>query len=67
MIINYDSSIVNKWSFKLIEDARVVVYDCNRFIIQATGERQKSAAVAQIRSVACTINMWQLSMTTLAS
>jgi len=38
MIINDDSSIISKWSFKLINDPRAVIYDCNRFIIQATGE-----------------------------
>ncbi len=36
-IINDDSSVINKWSFKLIDDARVVIYDRNKFIIQATG------------------------------
>jgi hypothetical protein len=36
-IMNDDSSIVNKGSFKLIDDARVIIYDRNRFIIQATG------------------------------
>jgi hypothetical protein len=35
MIVNEDSSIINKWSFKLIDDACVVIYDHNRFIIQA--------------------------------
>ncbi len=39
MIINDDSSIVNKWKFKLIDDARVVIYIRNKFIIQATGDR----------------------------
>ncbi len=34
-IINDDSSI-SKLSFKLIDDARVVIYDCNKFILQAT-------------------------------
>jgi hypothetical protein len=38
MIVNDDSSIVSNWSFKLIDDARVIIYDRNRFIIQATGE-----------------------------
>jgi hypothetical protein len=37
MIINDDSSIVSKWSFKLIDDHKVVIYDRHRFIIQATG------------------------------
>ena len=37
-IVNDDSSVVNKQSFKLIDDARVVIYDRNRFIIPATGD-----------------------------
>ncbi len=36
-IVNDDYSIVSKWSFKLSDDPRVVIYDCHRFIIQATG------------------------------
>ncbi len=36
-IVNDDSSIVSKWSFKLIDDPRVIIYDHHRFIIQATG------------------------------
>ncbi len=37
-IVNDDSSvIISKWSFKLIDNPRVVIYDRNRFIIQATG------------------------------
>jgi hypothetical protein len=36
-IVNDDPSVVNKRSFKLIDDARVVIYDRNRFIIPATG------------------------------
>ncbi len=35
-IVNDDSSVVSKWSFKLIDDPRVVIYSCHRFIIQAT-------------------------------
>jgi len=35
-IINDDSSVVSKWSFKLIDDPRVVIYERHRFIIQAT-------------------------------
>jgi hypothetical protein len=34
-IVNDDPSIANKWSFKLIYDARVIIYDRNRFKIQA--------------------------------
>jgi hypothetical protein len=36
MIVNDDSSILSKWSFKLIDDPRVVIYDHYKFIIQAT-------------------------------
>jgi len=39
-IINDDSSVGNKWSFKLIDDTRVVMYDHHKFIIQATGDRK---------------------------
>jgi hypothetical protein len=36
MIANDDSRVVSKWSFKLIDDLRVIIYDRHRFIIQAT-------------------------------
>jgi len=36
-IVNDDSSIIRKWSFKLIGDPRVIIYNCHGFIIQATG------------------------------
>jgi hypothetical protein len=36
-IVNDNSSTVSKLSSKLIDDARVVIYDCNMFIIQVTG------------------------------
>ncbi len=32
-IVIDDSSIVSKWSFKLIDDPRVIIYDGNMFII----------------------------------
>ncbi len=35
-IINYASSVVNKLEALLTEDARVVIYDLNVFIVQAT-------------------------------
>ncbi len=35
-IVNDDSIVVNKGSFKLIDNARGVIYNCNGFIIQAT-------------------------------
>jgi len=39
MIVNDDSSIINKLETSLIEDARVVNYDRHMFIVQATGSR----------------------------
>jgi hypothetical protein len=38
MVVNDDSSIVSKRSSKLFDDARVVIYDHQMFIVQATGE-----------------------------
>ncbi len=35
-IVNDDFSSVSKWSSKLIEDARVIIYDRNVFILKAT-------------------------------
>jgi hypothetical protein len=37
MIVNDDSSIINKLETSLIDDARVIIYDCHMFIVQATG------------------------------
>ncbi len=36
-IVKDNSSVVNKWSFKLIDNLRVVIYDRHKFIIQAIG------------------------------
>ncbi len=35
-IVNDDPSVISKWSFKLIDEPRVIIYDRHRFIIQAT-------------------------------
>ena len=35
-IVNDNSSVDSKWSLKLIDDPRVVIYDCHRFIVQAS-------------------------------
>jgi hypothetical protein len=35
-IINDNSSIISKWSSKVIDDARGIIYDRQMFIIQAT-------------------------------
>ncbi len=36
-IVNYDSSIINKFEASLTGYARVVIYDHHMFIVQATG------------------------------
>ncbi len=36
-IVNDNSSAINKLEASLTDDARVVIYDCNMFIVQATG------------------------------
>ena len=36
-IINDDSRIINKLETSLTDNARVVIYDCHMFIVQATG------------------------------
>ncbi len=35
MIVNYDSSIINKLGASLTDDNRVVIYDRHMFIVQA--------------------------------
>ncbi len=37
LIVNDDSSIISKLETSLIDDARVVIYDCHMFIVKATG------------------------------
>ncbi len=51
MIINYDSSIVNKFGASLADDARVVFDECHMFKVQAT------AFVCSHTYVACIINI----------
>jgi hypothetical protein len=36
MIVNDDSSVISKQRYKLIDNARVIIYDRNVFKIQAT-------------------------------
>ncbi len=36
-IVNDDSSVIIKWSSKLIDAARGIIYDRHMFIVQATG------------------------------
>ncbi len=37
MSVNDDSRVVNKLETSLTDDARVIIYDCHMFIVQATG------------------------------
>jgi hypothetical protein len=37
-IINDDSRVINKLEASLTDDARVIIYDCHMFIVQATAE-----------------------------
>ena len=36
-IVNDDTRVINKLEASLTDDARVVIYDCYMFIVQATG------------------------------
>jgi hypothetical protein len=35
--VNEDSRVINKLETSLTDDARVIIYDCHMFIVQATG------------------------------
>jgi hypothetical protein len=37
MIVNYNSSIVNKFAGSLTDDASVIIYNCHMFLVQAIG------------------------------
>ena len=37
MIVNDDSRVINKLEATLTDNARVIIYDCHMFIVQATG------------------------------
>ncbi len=39
MIVNDNSRVVNKLEDTLTDDARVIIYDCHIFIVQATGRQ----------------------------
>ena len=40
-IVNDDSRVVNKLEASLTDDARVIIYDCHMFIVQATEQTQQ--------------------------
>jgi hypothetical protein len=50
MIVNDNSSIVNKLGASITDAARVVIYDCHMFIVQATGVDLVKALFAKIYS-----------------
>jgi hypothetical protein len=37
-VVNDNSSVIIKWSFKLTDAARGIIYDCYMFIVQPTGD-----------------------------
>ena len=37
MIVNDDSRVINKLEASFTDDARVIIYNCHMFIVQATG------------------------------
>ncbi len=41
MIRNDDSRVVNKLETSLTDDARVIIYDCHEFIVQANGRNRR--------------------------
>jgi hypothetical protein len=51
MIVNDDSSVINKLETSLIDDARVVIYDHNMFIVQARGSMLENVLHLQFTNV----------------
>jgi hypothetical protein len=49
-IINYASSIINKIEGLLTDDARVIIYDCHVFIVQATEQIDKEKKFSKIET-----------------
>ncbi len=42
MIVNDDSTVINKLEASLADDARVVIYDRHMFIVQATADLMRN-------------------------
>jgi hypothetical protein len=57
-IVNDASSGIIKWSFKLIDAARGVIYDCHVFIIQATGVTGY-ASLSQVIQIDFFVSLWE--------
>jgi hypothetical protein len=47
-IVIDDSSIVIKFEASLTDDARVVIYDCHMFIVDATGKKLRQCLMMSI-------------------
>jgi hypothetical protein len=52
-IVNDDARIINKLGASLIDDARVVNYDCLMFVVQATGQTKRKLGLKL-----CHLNNW---------
>ncbi len=50
MIVNFDSTVVNKFGASLTDDTRDVIYDCHMFIVQATGANDISNQTSYVAS-----------------
>jgi hypothetical protein len=48
MIVNDGSSIINKLEASLLDDARVIIYDPNMFIVKTTDNSQVMASLTII-------------------
>ncbi len=60
-IVNYDSSIVNELGASLTDDARVIIYNCHMFIVQATELFPNQTDVVLVKTVKNTnIYRWGL-------
>jgi len=57
-IVNDDSSFVSKWSLKLTDDPRIVIYDRHKFIMQATA-RTKFNKVSNFSFVRRQLKLWR--------
>jgi hypothetical protein len=50
-IVNDDSRVVNKLETSLTDDARVVIYDCHMFVVQATSDITITCQLDGIRPI----------------
>jgi hypothetical protein len=51
MIINDDSRVINKLETSHTDDARVIIYDCHMFIVQATDHKMIVRCVMNVPPV----------------